>query len=150
MSEHESPPPDQPDIGIEFVKKLYTDCKLETNAPQPIYLLYKDTIKTFLHEKIALLALDAKIIGLIGIEVSILAALFTAKFEKVWIIEGPVIHGTFLAFFFVLAYFLARDVKRWLQNWRKLSVDSLTDELGGRGSMIKGGGRSEATDPTDG
>lgn len=147
MSDSETPPPD---IGIEFVKELYTDCKLETNEPQPIFLIYKDTIKTFLHEKIVHLALDAKILGLIGIEISILAALFTATFNDVLNIKGELINALFIAFFFVLGFFLFRDVKRWWQNRKSLTVDALTDELGRRGSIIKSTGKAAAPESTDG
>lgn len=147
MSENESPPPG---IGLEFVKELYLDCKLEPNEPQPIFLIYKDTIKTFLHEKIGHLALNAKILGLIGIEISILAALFTATFNDVWQIKGEMIQALFIVLFFVLGFFLARDFKRWWQNRNSLTVDALTDELGRRASIIKSSGRPTTTETTGG
>ena len=142
MSAPDLPPPN---IGIAFVKELYTDCKLETNEPQSIYLLYRDTIKTFLHEKVSLLALDAKIFGLIGIEISILVSLLTAKFEDFWIIKGNLIFGTFFAFLIILGVFIAIDAKNWWKARKALSVDALTDDLGARGSIIKSSTKAKAT-----
>ncbi|HEU0188414.1 MAG TPA: hypothetical protein VFQ97_00285, partial [Gallionella sp.] len=69
------------DIGAQFASGIYSNAKLVTNEVQPYFILHKDTIKTFLHEKIELLASQGKLLGLIGIEVSLIASLVTATFN---------------------------------------------------------------------
>ena len=132
-----SSPPTGTNIGTEVVQELYAVSELQTAKPQPIYLLHRDTISTFIHEKMALFGLDARILGVGGIELSLVAALCTAEFQDRWILKAALIQALFITFAVVLAAFLLRDVNRWLQCRKELNVDSLTTDLGSRGSAIE-------------
>ena len=38
-------------IGTDLLKSLYTNPEITQKNPQPYYIVHKDTMKTFLHEK---------------------------------------------------------------------------------------------------
>jgi len=123
-------------IGLEYVMGLYKDAKVETKDPQPIYIFQRDTIKAFLYEKAILLSINARIWGLLGVEVALITALLTAKFRDFSWIKGAHLQGFFIASSVVIAFYVAIDVYRMIKNWGACSVDILTEELGLRGSRI--------------
>jgi len=131
--------PEKPgiDIGMEYLKNLYTNTNIETKEAQPIYILYRDTIRTFLHETIQTLGLQGRLLGLIGIEITIVASLVTATFTDWHNIKGSLIQGTFIAFAIIFGVWIIKDFILWLMTWKKCNVDSLVDELAVRGSVIK-------------
>ena len=125
------------DIGMEYLKNLYTNTNIETKEAQPIYILYRDTIRTFLHETIQILGLQGRLLGLVGIEITIVASLVTATFTDWNGIKGSLIQGTFFAFAIIFGIWTIKDFILWLMTTKKFSVDSLVDKLAARGSVIK-------------
>lgn len=125
------------DIGMEYLKNLYSGTDLETKEAQPIYILYRDTIRTFLHEKIEEFGLSARFLGFLGIEISIITTLFTATFNDFLKIKANIIQGTFVAFAIIFALLIFKDIKCWWCNKENLTVDELAKELGQRGTIIK-------------
>jgi hypothetical protein len=125
------------DIGAEVAKGIYSNAKLEHREVQPIYLLHRDTIRTFLHEKVGLFEQKGKLLGLLGIEVSLIASLVTATFNDWKGIKGNVIEASFLVFSLLCGFYTVRESIRWLKYRNTLSVDALSHELGGRGSVIQ-------------
>lgn len=129
-------------IGLEYVKNIYTDTSIETMEAQPIYILHRDTIKSFIHEKVNLFGLEGKILGLLGIEVTIITTLLTATFND-WdviggrVIKGSDIRGTFNAFAIIFFIWTIYEVWNWVRHSSDLDVDSLVSNLGSRGSVIK-------------
>lgn len=128
------------DIGAEVAKGIYSDVKFEQKEVQPIYVLHRDTIRTFLHEKMALFEQQGKLLGLLGIEVSLVASLLTATFNDWKGIKGSVIEASFIVFSILCGYYIIRESIRWLKYRKELSVDSLSNDLGGRGSVIQPNG----------
>ena len=125
------------DIGAEVAKGIYSNVKFEHREVQPIYVLHRDTIRTFLHEKLGLFEQQGKLLGLFGIEVSLIASLVTATFNDWKGIKGNVIEASFLVFSLICGYYTVRESIRWLRYRDTLSVDTLSNELGGRGSVIQ-------------
>lgn len=125
------------DIGAEVAKGMYADAKFEHQEIQPIYILHRDTIRTFLHEKLSLFEQQGKLLGLAGIEVSLVASLVTATFNDWKGIKGGLIEASFLVFSLICGFYLIRELIRWLKYRDSLSVDNLSNELGRRGSVIQ-------------
>jgi hypothetical protein len=125
------------DIGMEYLRNIYTNTNIETKEAQPIYILYRDTIRTFLHETIQTMGLQGRLLGLIGIELTIVASLVTATFTDWQGIKGSLIQGTFLALAIILGILIVKDIVLWLITRKKCNVNDLVDELATRGSVIK-------------
>lgn len=123
-------------IGAEFAQSLYADAKLVTNEVQPYYLLHKDTIRNFLHEKIEILNNRGQVIAYGGIEVSIVATIFTATFNDWHGIKGSIIEGSFFLSSFIFGLLTIIAGFRWISTLKGSSVNALTDELGQRGVII--------------
>ena len=124
-------------IGETITKSIYSNVKFEHLEVQPIYVLHRDTIQTFLHEKLGLFEQQGKLLGLLGIEVSLIASLVTATFNDWKGIKGNVIEASFLVFSLICGYSIVRESIRWLKYRVTLNVDKLSTELGGRGSVIQ-------------
>lgn len=125
------------DIGKEYLKNVYTNTNIETKEAQPIYILYRDTIRTFLHETIQTLGLQGRLLGLAGAELTIVASLVTATFTDWHNIKGSLIQSTFIALAIILGIWIVKDIILWLITRKKCTVNALVDEIGGRGSVIK-------------
>jgi len=123
-------------IGLEYVKGLNKEASIETEDPQPIYILPRDTIKAFLHETAALLTVPGRLLGLLGVEVTLVASLLTATFRDFFWIKGDTLKGFFIAAAVLVAALVAADLVRIVKNWGAYSVDALTKNLGSRGSRI--------------
>ena len=125
------------DIGAAVTKGIYANVTFEHKEVQPIYVLHRDTVRTFLHEKLAKFEQKGKLLGLIGIELSLLASLVTATFNDWKGLKGSVIEGAFIVFSVVGAYYCFIEAIRWYRDKSNLSVDALASELGSRGSVIQ-------------
>jgi hypothetical protein len=125
------------DIGREYLNNLYTKTNIETKEAQPIYILHRDTIKSFVHEKLHLFGIEGKLFGLIGVEVTIITSLLTATFNDWNGIKGNLIQGTFVAFAIIFAVWTLKVFFVWFAQHKNCTVDALIEELGGRGSVIK-------------
>ena len=125
------------DIGMEYFKGIYTNTDIETKEAPPIFMLQRDTVKTFLHEKIGLFGLSSRFLGYIGIEITLIVSLITATFNDWLGLKGNVIEGTFVAFALIIGVIILRDGICCIKTRGKLSVDDLTQDLGSRGSIIK-------------
>lgn len=125
------------DIGAEVAKGMYSDVKFEHKEVQPIYVLHRDTVRTFLHEKLSLFEQQGKLLGLLGIEVSLVASLVTATFNDWKGIKGSLIEASFFVFSLICGYYSIRELIRWFNYRDSLTVDSLSNELGERGSVIQ-------------
>jgi hypothetical protein len=125
------------DIGMEYMKGIYTNTNVETKEAQPIYILQRDSVRTFLHEKIELLGLSARLMGYLGILLTLIATLATAEFTDFLGLKGPVVNGTFVAFTLIVAVLAIRESITWYKSKSKLDVDSLAEDLGNRGSIIR-------------
>jgi hypothetical protein len=125
------------DVGAEVANSIYANSRFEHYGVQPIYVLHRDTIRTFLHEKIGAFERKGRILGLAGIEVSLVASLVTATFNDWRGIKGAYIEATFTVLVLVCALYLVRDVWAWLMERASLQVDVLAEDLGHRGSVIK-------------
>ena len=124
-------------IGTEYIKELYANSTLETEYPQPIFIVYRDTVKTFLHEKKEIVSIQSRFWGFVGIELSVVIALITCNtFTDIWFIKGTVIQGTFVAFSVIFGCFILIQLKKWLFNIKKLNIDKLSDDLGKRGTIL--------------
>lgn len=125
------------DIGAEVAKGIYSNAKFEHREIQPIYVLHRDTIRTFLHEKLGLFQQQGKLLGLLGIEVSLIASLVTATFNDWKGINGNIIEASFLVFSLICGYCTVSETVQWLRYRDALNVDTLSNELGSRGSVIQ-------------
>jgi hypothetical protein len=125
------------DIAVEISKAIYSNVKFEHRGVQPIYVLHRDTVQTFLHEKLGLFEQQGKLLGLWGIEVSLIASLVTATFNDWLGIKGAVIEASFWVVSIICGYHIVRESIRWRKYRDTLSVDALSNELGGRGSVIQ-------------
>lgn len=134
MTRNEKSPPD---IGLEVTRGIYANVTFEHHEVQPIYILHRDTIRTFLHEKLGLFEERGKLLGLLGIEVSLVASLVTATFNDWRGISGSLIEASFFVATLVCGYYTLRSVHKWLRYRKAIGVDSLAEELGARGSVIK-------------
>lgn len=132
-----TPPDAKPNIGMDYLTDIYRETTVETKDPQPIYILHRDTIRTFLHEKIAMLGVEGKLLGLLGVEATVLATLATATFHEMWHVPGDVVCAAFLLVALWAGVYIALNTVRWWKTKVYSSVDALTDELGARGSLIK-------------
>lgn len=125
-------------IWMDVLKSIYSYTGVETKEAQPIFILPRDTVRSFLHEKIDLIGIQSRVLGLAGVEVTLIAALTTASFQDFFGIKGNLIQGTFVAFSVIFGLLLTRDIARWWHCRDALQVDSLANDLGSRGSIIRG------------
>ncbi len=126
------------DLGMEFLKSIYMGTGVDTKEAQPIYILPRDTVRTFLHEKIGLFGIQSRVLGLAGVEITLLASLATASFTDFLGIKGNVIKGTFIAFSVIFGVLLIKDLIKWWRCKDEMDVDALAENLGSRGSIIPG------------
>ena len=134
MTKNEKPPID---LGTEFAKNIYSNAKFIANDVQPYFVLHKDTVCSFLHEKRDVLSSEGKLLGLLGIEASLIAALLTATFNDWHGIKGDTIEASFFISTLVFGYFVVREFIVWVSSVRTRSIDALTTELGKRGAVIE-------------
>lgn len=125
------------DIGSEVTRGIYSNVTFEHHEVQPIYILHRDSIRTFLHEKLGLFEERGKLLGLVGIEVSLIASLVTATFNDWYGLRGSFIEASFFIASLVCGVYTVRSLLKWFKYRESIGVDSLADELGGRGSVIK-------------
>lgn len=123
-------------VADDVVRQLYADCDLVVHDSQPVFLLQRDTIKSFLHEKAGVIAAEARFLAYLSIELSLIAALVTATFQDFWKIKAQTIEGTFVAFTFIIGILMIRDGTAWVRSRKKATPDALTEELGSRGARI--------------
>jgi hypothetical protein len=131
------------DIGMEYLKGIYTNADMETKEVQPIYILQRDTIRTFLHESLEKFGLSSRLLGYFGIEITLFISLFTASFNDWLGLKGNDIKGTFVAFTIIIGIIIIKNCFIWYKNFNKLSVDELAKELGSRGTIIKSGKKED-------
>jgi hypothetical protein len=124
-------------FGIDYLKGLYTNTTLVTKEPQPFYILARDTIKSFLHEKLDLLRQRSMFVTYLGVEITLIAALLTSSFKDFWFIKANIIQGTFIAFSLIIGFFMIKSAITSLRNFKSLKVDSLTNDLGEKGTIIR-------------
>lgn len=129
-----SPEQKQVNIAYDYVTNLYRNTTVVTDDPQPLFVLPRDTIRTFLHEKMSLFGIQSKLAGLVGVAVAIGVALATTeKWRGLWLIDGSVVQAAFILCFLGVALVTLITANRWRRERQNLNVDSLTDDLGSRG-----------------
>ena len=124
-------------LGLDYLKGLYTNTTLVTKEPQPFYILARDTIKAFLHEKLNLLNKKSLFLTYLGVEVTIIAALLTSSFKDFWFVKANIVQGTFVAFSIIFGFFTIKSGISSLKYLNSLKVDNLTKELGEKGTIIR-------------
>lgn len=124
-------------IGTEVINNLYTSPRLMVADAQPHFILHRDTLRAFLFEKLGIFGLRERILGWIGVEVSVVATLTTTTFHDWHGISANVIQAVFLVVGAIIGVLFMVDCLRVVRNWSSLSVDALTDDLGGRGAILK-------------
>lgn len=125
------------DIGTAVAKGMYSNVTFEHQEVQPIYVIHRDTVKAFFHETKHRLSQEGRILGILGIELSLLASLLTATFNDWHGVRAPLIEASFLVLSVLFGGYLVLDLIRWLHSGGKVRVDALTEELGKRGSVIR-------------
>lgn len=132
-------------IALDFVNGLYSNTEIETKDPQPLFILHRDTIRTFLHEKRLSFGLEARVLGWFGIGITLIITLCTANFKDLFcggdgthpLLPGDTLQGIFFTFTLIIMAMFLFDGFRWLSAYEHLSVDYLTEDLGKRGSAIR-------------
>jgi len=125
------------DVGAAMAANLYGKAKFDAGEVPPYFMLHKDTIRTFLHEKMELLGAEGRLLGLWGIELALVAALLTSTFKDFGGLKGDTIGGVFIVFSIITGWMILRDTISWWRTRSKCSVDHLADELGRRGAAIR-------------
>ena len=123
-------------VGDDVVRSLYRNCDLAVQETQPLLVLHRDTVRSFLYEKLSLLVSESRLLAYFGIEASLVSALATATFSDLWIIKASSIQGTFSAFSIIIGLLLLREIWRWWRDARGLTPTALTEELSQRGALI--------------
>ncbi|MBF0564441.1 MAG: hypothetical protein HQK89_04295 [Nitrospirae bacterium] len=133
---------EEPDNGIghfdmsrEFLKNIYINPITERKEAQPMYLLYRYTIRTFFYETKQTLEIQGRLFGLVGIEVSIIISLVATKFEDFHGIKGDLIQGIFYCLAFIFGGWAIKDFIPWYKTREKRNVNFLVDELANRGIL---------------
>jgi hypothetical protein len=124
-------------IGLEYVNTLYNEAELVTEEPQPIYILHKDTIKTFLHEKREVLSIFDRMLAIIGVLLTVIVTLFSATFNDFLGLPGNVMQGIFIVSTIFLSIWLLITIIKIIKNIKSISIDNLCKDLGKRGTIIK-------------
>ena len=128
---------DTGNFGVTFLNSLFNNAKLVTKQPQPIYILHRDTIKTFMHEHRRLLSLTDRLLSLIGVEISIVLTLLTASFFVVFGIPSDTVKGIFISFAIGIGAWLLITLFQYLKERKNLSIDKIVDDLGKQGTVIQ-------------
>lgn len=134
-------------VGDDVVRRLYSNCDLAVKETQPLLVLHRDTVRSFLHEKLSLLVSESRLLAYFGIEASLISALATATFSDLWVIKASLIQGTFSAFSIIIGLLLIRETWRWWREARGLTPTTLTDDLSLRGALISPKGSGEDPPP---
>lgn len=125
------------DIGTAVANGIYANVTFEHQEVQPIYVIHRDTVKAFFHETKHRLSQEGKLLGILGIELSLIVSLVTATFNPWLGLKGEVIEASFFVLSVIFGVFLILETVSWLANGGKVKIDALTDELGKRGSIIR-------------
>ena len=129
--------PQKPNIGLDYVTNIYSDAEIETENPQPLYILHKDTIKSFLSEKMDELNKTGLLWGYIGIELTIAITLLTTDVKGIWLISGQLIKGTLVAFSGIVGFLIVKNIEHIKNPKNEVKMESLVCELGKRGTIVK-------------
>jgi len=126
-----------PSFGDNLAQQLYADGKLTRKAPGRHFILHRDTVCAFLFEARALLVAAPKAASYIGVAVTALAAILSAQFQDFLGLPG----NTWQAIFVLITVCgcLGAIGQLWqiLSNWRRRTIQALTDELGARGAIVE-------------
>lgn len=125
------------DVGAAVANGIYSDVKIVHNQVQPFFILHKDSIRNFFHEKYRIFEMQGRLLGLVGITLSLIASLLTATFNDWHGIKGSLIEACFVVSTVISTLFTLKDFSDWWKNKGNMSVDQLSDELGRRGSVIQ-------------
>jgi hypothetical protein len=125
-----------PRIASDVVGHIYSDADVVVQESQVLFVLHKDTIKTFLHEKLSVVAAESRFLAYIGIELTLVGALISSDFKDTLFMSAALIKGLFLAFSFIVGAAGIINFVRFRKNARCCTPDKLTEELGKRGSII--------------
>jgi len=123
-------------VGDDVIRSLYSNFDLAVQEPQPLLVLHRDTVRSFLHEKLSILVSESRLLAYFGIEASLISALATSTFSDLWVIKATLIQGTFSAFSIIIGLLLIRELWRWWHDARGMTPNTLTDELSQRGALI--------------
>jgi len=134
-------------IGTAFLNNIYAEPKLVNENPRPFYIIHKDTCKTFLYEMKDKLSIFDRLLGVLGMEFTLIITLFTATFSDYKIIKADSIRGVFITFAIILGVYLIYLVFKNFTNINKLSVNQLCEELGNRSTIIEPGRKAEIDGP---
>ena len=127
----------KPSLSKALTDSIYSDTQLEHKDVQPIYILQRDTIRSFFYEKISDMSSESQFYCYLGIAITLLATVITATFTDIWIVKAELIKSTFLI---LTIYFIIKLIIsgiKWIKTRNSNSPSALTDELGSRGSIIK-------------
>lgn len=124
-----------PDIPTDFLATINSQVSLGGDGEQKFYLLGHDSIESVLHKRMSALNAGSNCIGWVGISLSIIITLSTAKFEKTLGLPPEYINAIFvvgLCVFFVLSII---DGLAWWKG--RLTPEQLASELGKKGLKPK-------------
>ena len=124
-------------IGTDVISSLYTSPKLFVLDAHPHFILHRDTLRAFLFEKQGLFGLRERVIGWIGIEISLITTLIISTFHDWRGIPAAVLQAVFIVVAGIIAILFTVDCFKLIRYRGDLSIDTLSDELGTRGAVLK-------------
>ncbi len=124
-------------IVSTITNQMYANTKFEHNETQPIYLLHRDTIRSFFHEKINLFGLAGKLSTSFGLFLSCGTTLLTSTFHETKWVKADLIENIFTILTFGALIFSIYQSIKYLTTRNELTVNALTEDLSKRsiGSM---------------
>lgn len=125
------------DIGAEVAQGIYANATFEAQEVQPLFVLHRDTVKSYFHEKRTQFDEQGKLLGYLGVEITLVATLLTATFNDQYGMKGTLIQAVFFVFSIIFGLLLVASLVNWRKHKETLTVENMVDDLGKRGSIIK-------------
>lgn len=131
-------PKDSGSLGTDVIKSIYTNSENTEKNPQPLYIVHKDTMKSFLYENKNALSIVDRLLTVGVTFITIIITYFTSNFKdtKVFGLDGSQVKGVFLCLSIGFGVYLIYLIYTLFNTWNRRNVDGLCEILEKRVTVL--------------
>jgi hypothetical protein len=126
-------------IGTAVVSDLYANVTFEKgNTDVDVYFVtHKQSVKAYLLEKREILGLNGKLLGVAGIEITIVLSILSGTFQEVAGVKPETVKGIFAGLAIAVGvYFIKLCYDKYV-NWKKETITDLLQDFAEISHTIK-------------
>ena len=127
-------PKDSGSLGTDVIKSIYTNSENTEKNPQPLYIVHKDTMKSFLYENKNALSIVDRLLTVGVTFITIIITYF--KDTNVFGLDGSQVKGVFLCLSIGFGVYLIYLIYTLFNTWNRRNVDGLCEILEKRVTVL--------------